>query len=109
MATMNTIPELEKTEAQTRGLLSWENNWNSYGAPTPDKDAVEHALGWISALYTDATDLGASWLEPNVTASADGEVVFEWWRGAKKLTVYIGDGTAEYVQVWGADADQIES
>jgi hypothetical protein len=106
MAIVNTNPALEKVEAQIRDLLSWEDNWNSYEAPTPDKDAVEHALGWISALYTDATELETSWLAPHVTASADGEVVFEWWRGAKKLTVYIGDGTAEYVQVWGANVDQ---
>ncbi len=26
------------------------------------------------------------------------------WR--KKLTIYVGDGSAEYVQVWGADVDQ---
>ncbi len=36
-------------------------------------------------------------------ADAEGEVVFEWWHGNKKLTVYIGDDSAEYVQVWGTD------
>ena len=29
-----------------------------------------------------------------------------WWQGGKKLTVYVGDGNAEYVQVWGIDADR---
>jgi len=31
--------------------------------------------------------------------AAGGDVVFEWWRGKKKLTVYIGDEIAEYVKV----------
>ncbi len=106
MATVNTIPELEKIEAIIRSLLTWEANWNGYGAMAPDTQAVERAVGWISALYTDTSDLGLPWLEPNVTASVDSEIVLEWWHGGKKLTVYVGDGSAEYVQVWGADVDQ---
>ena len=106
MAAINTIPGLEKVEARIRGLMTWEAGWNGYGAPAPNSRAVEHALGWVRALYNDMSDLGLSWIEPNVTASADGEVVFEWWSGGKKLTVYVGDGSAEYVQVWGADVDQ---
>lgn len=106
MATVNMIAELEKFESTIRGLLAWQDNWNGYSAPALDTQAVDHALAWISALHTDASDLGLPWLEPNVTASADGEVVFEWWHGGKKLTVYVGDGSAEYVQVWGADVDQ---
>ncbi len=46
------------------------------------------------------------WLDPDVTASADGEIVFEWWHAGKKLTVYVGAGSVEYVQVWGVDADR---
>ncbi len=106
MATVNTTLELEKVEAIIRSLLTWQDNWNGYGAPAPDIQAVEYAVSWISVLYTDMSELGLPWLEPNVTASADGEVVFEWWRGGKKLTVYVGHGSAEYVQVWGADVDQ---
>ena len=105
MATVNMIPEREKVEAIIRGLLTWESNWNGYGAPALDTRVVDQAVGWINALYTDTSDLGLPWLEPNVTASPDGEAVFEWWHGGKKLTVYIGDGSAEYVQVWGVDVD----
>jgi len=38
-----------------------------------------------------------------VIADAHGDVVFEWWHGKKKLTVYIEDESAEYVQVWETD------
>jgi hypothetical protein len=40
---------------------------------------------------------------PHVTASPDDEVVMEWWRGARKLTVYVTAGAAEFVRVWGAN------
>jgi len=56
-------------------------------------------------LFLEVVDLGQKWMKPNVTASADGEVVFEWWNGTKKLTIYIRDQSAEYVKVWGADID----
>ena len=106
MATINTIPGLEKVEARIRGLVTWEAGWNGYSAPRPNTLAVEQAVAWMRALYNDTSDLGLSWIEPNVTASADGEVVFEWWAGGKKLTVYVGDGSAEYVQVWAAAVAQ---
>jgi hypothetical protein len=41
------------------------------------------------------------WIQPNVIADAHGDVIFEWWHGKKKLTVYIEDKSTEYVQVWG--------
>jgi hypothetical protein len=34
---------------------------------------------------------------------SNGDVVFEWWYGKKKLTIYIEAESAEYVQVWGTD------
>jgi hypothetical protein len=45
------------------------------------------------------------WGEPLVNLSFDSEIVFEWWHGTKKLTVYILGNTAEYIKVWGTDID----
>ncbi|MEH2289409.1 hypothetical protein [Nostoc sp.] len=45
------------------------------------------------------------WGEPLVNLSIDSEIVFEWWYGTKKLTVYILGNTAEYIKVWGTDID----
>lgn len=56
---------------------------------------------------------GATWTEPHVTANNGyatgapqcGEVVFEWWKAERKLTVYIKpegpSGEVTYVQSWG--------
>ncbi len=39
-------------------------------------------------------------MAPNVAADADGNVVFEWWEGQRKLTVYIHPESVEHVKVW---------
>ena len=40
-----------------------------------------------------------------MATSAFGEAVFEWWCGARKITVYLTEETIDYVAVWGIDMD----
>lgn len=82
-------------------LLTWDAGWNSYNAPKPERNAVVHAGQWITDFFREVADLG--WIQPNVTSGPEGEVVFEWWSGERKLTIYVGEQAAEYVQVWGTD------
>ncbi len=63
----------------------------------------EHARSWITSLFQTVASLG--WIKPNVTGGPEGGVVFEWWYGKRKLTVYIEEQSIEYVQVWGTDVD----
>lgn len=91
-----TLPKLHN-------LLTLSAGWNGYDSLAPNPDAVAHAENWIVRLFLEVADVGRVWIQPNVIADAEGEVVFEWWYGKKKLTVYIGDDNAEYVQVWGTD------
>ncbi len=86
-------------------LLTWRDGWNGYDACAPKYNAVVNADKWIEQLYLVVMSLHGNWIKPNVTASADGDVVFEWWHGTKKLTVYIGEQSAEYVKVWGLNTD----
>ncbi|SRR6266567_880029 len=94
---------LSDTLAKVHNLLSWGENWNSYRTPAPNPKAVAHAESWIVSLFQTVEDLGLPWIKPSVTPSPEGEVVFEWWYGEKKLTIYVGDQSADYVQVWGTD------
>jgi hypothetical protein len=94
---------LRETLAEIHNLLTWKANWNNYESLAPEPAAVMHAENWILQLFLMVEDVGLLWVKPNVTASADGEVVFEWWYCEKKLTVYISDKSAEYVQGWGSD------
>ncbi len=96
-----TSKAFSKTLEKICDLLTWQDNWNGYGASAPRLDAILYAVSWLSNFYTLVAH--SDWENPNVTAGAQGEVVFEWWRGPKKLTVYISNQSAEYVQVWGPD------
>ncbi len=84
-------------------LLTLPDGWNGYDACAPQLDAVEYACRWISFFHKEVISSGRKWLSPNVTASDEGEVVFEWWQSTKKLTVYVSNQNAEYLKVWGPD------
>jgi hypothetical protein len=94
---------LKDTLAKLKNLLTLKPGWNGYDSLAPNPDAVLHAENWIGRLFLEVADLGRPWIKPNVIADANGDVVFEWWHGKKKLTVYIEAESAEYVQVWGTN------
>ncbi|HZS77281.1 MAG TPA: hypothetical protein VFA41_11765 [Ktedonobacteraceae bacterium] len=94
---------LNDTISRVQALLTLKEGWNGYDALPPDPDAIQHAAKWIRGLYLEVSNIDHAWIEPNVIADAEGNVVFEWWHGKKKLTVYVGRESAEYVQVWGTD------
>lgn len=95
--------ELSSTLAEIYDLLTWPEAWNGYDACAPKYEAIQYAEHWIELFYLEIMNLRLDWLEPNVTASAEGEVVFEWRHGINRLTVYLGNQRAEYVKDWGAD------
>lgn len=84
-------------------LRTWDVGWNGYDAPKPEHIAIEHARSWVISLFQTVANLG--WIKPNVTGGPEGGVVFEWWYGKRKLTVYVEEQNIEYVQVWGTDVD----
>jgi|SRR5579872_952288 len=96
-------PELAGTLSKVRALRNRKEDWDGHGSMAPDLDAVSHAVAWIREMYHDRASLEQAWIEPNVASSEKGEVVFEWWRGHKKLTVYVSATSADYVKVWGTD------
>ncbi len=95
--------EILPTLIELFDLLTWPDGWNGYDAYAPKYDAVQYASHWVRLFYLEIKELCLDWLEPNVTASADGEVVLEWGHGIKKLTIFIGNQNVEYVKDWGAD------
>jgi hypothetical protein len=91
------------TLAKLYDLLTWPEGWNGYDALAPDYKAVEYTIHWIELFYQEIVASGQEWIEPNVTASAEGEVVFEWWHSTKGLATYIGNQSAEYLKDWGTN------
>jgi hypothetical protein len=95
--------EITPTLAEIHDLSTWPEGWNGYDALPPNYEAIQYSSHWIELFYQEVMGLPLDWLEPNVTASAEGEVVFEWRHGVKSLTIYVGDQSAEYGKDWGAD------
>ncbi len=52
-----------------------------------------------------ATASGSAWREPFVSANEGGEVVLEWWNGARKLTLYFAPKGSDYLKSWGDDTE----
>lgn len=95
--------EILPTLLEIGELAMWPADWNGYGALAPNYSAIQYAEHWIELFYTEVLKSDMVWLEPNVTANAEGEAVFEWRHGINRLTIYIGKQSAEYVKDWGAD------
>lgn len=66
--------------------------------------AAELAAQWLPALCERASKLGG-WSAPHISSTEAGEIVFEWWRGSRNLTLYFTDEGAEYLEVWGTDIE----
>lgn len=77
-------------------------NWDGHGSAKPNPLAIANALGWLEEIYSQIFEAELEWCAPHITASEDGAVVFEWWRGDHELTLYFGaDHQAEFIKVWG--------
>lgn len=66
---------------------------------------ILHAEKWLESLGSIVVTNQLQWIDPLIQITALNEVVFEWWCRDKKLTIYIEDANAEYLQVWGPDID----
>lgn len=64
----------------------------------PPKDSV---FVQLIEFYSRVVALGVPWFEPHVAQGPDGEISLEWWKGDKKLTVYLSGSGPRFVKVWG--------
>lgn len=101
--TRNVTPlVLQSLKQKLIALQSLPENWDGAGSAQPNSLAIANALGWLEEIYIQIISTKLEWHPPHITASEDGEVVFEWWRGDHELTLYFGtDHQTEFIQVWG--------
>jgi hypothetical protein len=83
-------------------LLTWPEGWDDDDAPRPDPTSVRRARSWAEGFYRDLK--AGLWIKPHVSADDGGEVTFEWWKGRKKLSVYVSPTAVEYVKVEKLDS-----
>lgn len=86
-------------------MVSWGPDWNDHICTAPREGAIVNAKKHACNFRNEASAASVKWCEPYVTASSDGEPVFEWWYGPKKLTIYFQENNAAYVKVWGSNLD----
>lgn len=95
---------LDETLDQLAKLKTWERGWNGYDVDAPNLESIRAAELWIKKMYNDVFFSLKSWQSPHITASEDGEVLFEWWHGDKGLSVYIESSSRTYfIKDWGPD------
>ena len=87
---------LAEARQQTYDLQSLTAGWNGYDALPPSAPSIRQAMHWVVRSYAECKDAGVAWFKPNITASAEGEVVFEWWAGDRSLIVYIEETAATF-------------
>lgn len=87
---------LSEALRQTYALRLLPVGRNGYDSLPPSPASVSHALRWLEAQWRQCQTEGIRWYAPNVTADAEGEVVFEWWAGDRSLIVYVEGDSAEF-------------
>jgi hypothetical protein len=96
--------------AQLNRFEALEANWDGRGSLPPCDAAILAAREWLPALYRATTRTAWPWVAPHITPSDAGEVVFEWWKGQRKITLYFGESNVEFIKVWGPNiATQMDS
>ena len=103
--------ELDKdvVRQQVGALADLQYNWNSYGALPPTLDAIRHAIRWLNQFFSLCQETHILWCKPNVSASAEGEVVFEWWDKCRTLSVYIDADEATFHKSQYSDGQTVHA
>lgn len=89
-------------------LKDWPKNWDGFNAEKPKVSAIVHAQEFLKELFLLKVDLQEQWISPNITASSEGEVVFEWWNKQKKITLYVSSFSISYIKVPSASIEDME-
>lgn len=78
-------------------------NWDGYESSAPNPRSIERAVSVIGLFLLEAVERRPEdpLFAPFVGLNEHGDVVFEWWNEEKKLSLYVGPDTTEYVSSWG--------
>ena len=95
--------ELANVAKNIEDLSELGDNWNGSSISSPKPKSLEYALSWVQFAYASVLESGSVWLSPHITADEEGDVVFEWWNGPKKLIIYVSPTDISFVRVWGAN------
>jgi hypothetical protein len=93
--------ELVEILAQLDALIGQSPGSSGYDVAAPKTSSILQAKAWIREMYEDVRRFGSDWMTPLTTVDEFGDIVFEWWHGSRKITVYVTPETVEYIKVSG--------
>ena len=107
LSTSSLIENLEEVvlanaKQQLFSLIPEEKSSDDF--PIASSVAIDRALFLLKLVFSGITNAGLQWHEPLISASVDGEVVIEWWRRERKLTIYCGDDSFHYLKTTVRDS-----
>lgn len=89
-----------------RQLKTLEADWDGCGSAKPKPESIDSAERVARIFHTLASSATSQpWSAPHVSANEEGHVVFEWWVGEKKLTIYVRNNKITFIKVWGSNID----
>jgi hypothetical protein len=96
------------TSRAIKSLHGLPANWDLRGSDAPRETAINIAAALVKTLNERVVAAAeARFTTASVSADEDGNVVLEWWHGAKKLALHIPDQTPpQYVKIWGPRIDE---
>ena len=102
-------PLIEALDKRLNELSQYGENWDGHGSATPVDGAIENARQFLQEAFrsairgSDNRSSSSEWRRPHITANEDGDIVFEWWNGDRKLTLYFASdaNSASFIRSWG--------
>lgn len=95
---------LTKLNEKMDSLYAIPDNWDSYGAPKPDEEAIEYAREWLCIFAKE------SWIDyPKASIVGSGDTIFfEYWKGEKKVTIDISKEETFAFRIYGETIEDAE-
>lgn len=76
------------------------DGWDGDDTVAPARETVAAARRWLTDLSQIVARTHLPWHDPHITATPDGDILFEWWRGERKLSVYAAGDEIAYIMTW---------
>lgn len=96
-------PLIEAINRRLDQLSAYQQGWDGQGSDAPSAEALANARQFLQEAFRSALrhSVSSEWQRPHITANEDGQIVFEWWNGNRKLTLYLGSDNSSYIKSWG--------
>lgn len=77
-------------------------NDDEHGA-APNSETIERSRYLLKLLFSGVSNSGLQWREPLISATWEGDVVFEWWKRERKIALYVHQDEVSFVRVAEVD------